>query len=59
MAAGYSSLAVRQAEASAGEVMAHRYGYKAVSSLPADSQSPAQRVHIELCISTAAWLYLF
>lgn len=34
--------------------MAHRHGYKAVSSLPADSQSPAQQVHIELRFSTMA-----
>lgn len=34
--------------------MAHRHGYKAVSSLPADSQSHAQQVHIELRFSTAA-----
>lgn len=31
-----------------------RCGYKAVSSLPADSQSHAQRVHIELRLSAAA-----
>lgn len=34
--------------------MAHRHGYKAVSSLPADSRSHAQQVHIELRFSAAA-----
>lgn len=34
--------------------MAHWHGYKAVSSLPADSQSSAQQVHFELRFSTAA-----
>lgn len=34
--------------------MVPRRGYKAVSSLPADSWSQAQQVHIEWRFSTAA-----